>query len=106
MAGSEVECVGQGSRTRPFNNPSLITYVDATLSTQKTLYGICTTPIQGGLSARDKIGIGIGGPAAVAMLATVGFWGFRWWKVRIEREESMLLDDGSPPAYPAESTSK
>ncbi|KAJ6077004.1 hypothetical protein N7499_008985 [Penicillium canescens] len=92
------ECKGQNYCAKSFNTISTMTYVDATLSTQRKIYGITASPIQIRFKAaqstivpvptdslslprrflytHEKIGIGIGVPIAVALL-TIGFF---WWR--------------------------
>ncbi|KAJ5348005.1 uncharacterized protein N7506_001258 [Penicillium brevicompactum] len=117
-------CGGQGYCKISFNTVSTMTYVDATLSTQKAIYGITASPIQIRFKAaestivpvptdsldlprhflyrNEKIGVGIGVPAGVALLTLIAFFGLRWRKARRLRREPGAQDtspDDLPPPY-------
>ena len=101
-----------------------MTYVDATLSTQRKIYGITASPIQIRFKAaqstivpvptdslslprrflytREKIGIGIGVPIAVALL-TIGFFWWRRSRARRLRTEAEPLISGSGAGSGSES---
>ncbi|OGE51013.1 hypothetical protein PENARI_c015G06036 [Penicillium arizonense] len=86
------ECKGQNYCVKSFNAISTMTYVDATLSTPRNVYGSRHRPSRLGsrllsrqpvptdsrslprrfLYTREKIGIGIGVPVAVALLMIGG----------------------------------
>jgi hypothetical protein len=123
---SGFECKGQNYCAKSFNTISTMTYVDATLSTQRKIYGITASPIQIRFKAaqstivpvptdslslprrflytREKIGIGIGVPIAVALL-TIGFFWWRRSRVRRVRTEAEPLISGSVAGSGSESES-
>ncbi|KAF9890517.1 hypothetical protein FE257_005922 [Aspergillus nanangensis] len=97
---SGFDCMGQDSCTKPYNTEFTITHTGATTTVEQTVYGITATPIQirfkatdstvvpvptksfellkeGELTKRQKVGIGVGVPIAVAFFAGVGFLFYR-----------------------------
>lgn len=97
------DIVGQAFCSKTFNNYSTITYVDSTLSVKTTISGITASPIMirfkaadstavpipsdsfnlpgpNSMDTRQKVGIGIGVPAAVIMLSAILFFAFRRYR--------------------------
>lgn len=123
------DCYGQHYCTRLLDNPQVLTHVDSTVSTQVTAYAITATPIQirfraaestivpvptdslrlprGYLLTREKVGIGIGVPAAVALL-TVLSWFFCCRGARTRQKAATVpynnIDSSLPPPYPGDET--
>ncbi|KAJ5306821.1 hypothetical protein PENANT_c003G01640 [Penicillium antarcticum] len=117
------DCGGQGYCAKSFNTISTMTYVDATLSTQRKIYGITASPIQIRFKAaqstivpvptdslslprrflytREKIGIGIAVPVFVLFL-TIGFFWWRRRRVRRARAEPEPLVSGSGSESPSD----
>ncbi|KAJ5097734.1 hypothetical protein N7456_008455 [Penicillium angulare] len=101
---SNYACGGQDWCVSSLETISTMTYTDSTLSTESPVYAITATPIQirykaaqstivpiatssldlpmpkHELDTREKVGIGIGVPAAVGLLGAVLFFGWRRWR--------------------------
>ncbi|KAJ5168710.1 uncharacterized protein N7482_004304 [Penicillium canariense] len=124
------DCNGRDYCGKTFNSAPTITYSDATLSVVTTVRAITATGIQirfkasessivpiiidslnlprdHSLSKNAKVGIGIGVPAAVALLGFLGFFGLRYYrrtreaKAHVVGSENVpsLGQDEPPPAY-------
>lgn len=119
-------CGGQNYCVKSLNTKSTMTYVDSTLSTQRTIYAITATPIQirfkaaqsttvpvpteslklpkHFLSRSDKVKIGVAVPVVVILLSVAAFFGCRHWRARRERgggasASQVHLTEDRPPPY-------
>jgi hypothetical protein len=127
---SGFDCNGQDYCGKTFNSAPTITYSDATLSVVTTVRAITATGIQirfkasessivpivtdslnlpwdHSLSKGAKVGIGLGVPAAVALVGFLWLFGRRYYRRRREAKAHVvgsedvpsLGQDESPPAY-------
>ncbi|KAF3391460.1 hypothetical protein F1880_007818 [Penicillium rolfsii] len=125
---SGFDCNGQDFCGKTFNSAPTITYTDATLSVETTIRAITATAIQirfkasessivpivadslnlpqdHAMSQKTKIGIGLGVPAAVVLLALVAFFLMRRIRrSKVNKDDSAestppLGQDDPPPAY-------
>ncbi|KAJ5698639.1 hypothetical protein N7462_000644 [Penicillium macrosclerotiorum] len=127
---SGFDCGGKDTCSKTFNSYSTITYTDPTLSVVTSVYGITATPIQirfrasqsdlvpiptdslalpedHSLSKKEKIGIGIGVPAAVVLLSFVAFYGLRYYRrtragktpIQEPLGDNLSYNNEPPPAY-------